>query len=78
MAAKPRYPRPSAFQTAEALRAHVADQLADYKVPRKVFVVDDLRRAVSQSIGVPAHVAVGEVRKPDLDAKLVRMIQLRK
>lgn len=33
--------------------------------------VEDLRRKVSQIIGMPAHVIIEEVAKPDLDAKLV-------
>ena len=33
--------------------------------------VEDLRRKVSQIIGMPAHVNIEEVAKPDLDAKLV-------
>ncbi|PAV27341.1 SSU ribosomal protein S3P [Tamilnaduibacter salinus] len=33
--------------------------------------VDRLRREVSQMMGVPVHINIEEVRKPDLDAKLV-------
>lgn len=33
--------------------------------------VDKLRNAVSQMMGVPVHINIEEVRKPDLDAKLV-------
>lgn len=33
--------------------------------------VEDLRRHVSQIVGMPAHVNIEEVAKPDLDAKLV-------
>ena len=33
--------------------------------------VEKLRNAVSQMMGVPVHINIEEVRKPDLDAKLV-------
>jgi len=33
--------------------------------------VDRLRREVSEKMGVPVHINIEEVRKPDLDAKLV-------
>lgn len=33
--------------------------------------VDDLRRHISQMIKMPVHINIAEVRKPDLDAKLV-------
>ena len=33
--------------------------------------VDRLRREVSEKMGVPLHINIEEVRKPDLDAKLV-------
>ncbi|BES69858.1 30S ribosomal protein S3 [Marinobacter nanhaiticus D15-8W] len=33
--------------------------------------VDRLRREVSEMMGVPVHINIEEVRKPDLDAKLV-------
>lgn len=33
--------------------------------------IDNLRREVSQIMGVPAHISVEEIRKPELDAYLV-------
>ncbi len=33
--------------------------------------VDKLRREVSEMMGVPVHINIEEIRKPDLDAKLV-------
>ena len=35
--------------------------------------VDRLRREVSDMMGVPVHINIEEIRKPDLDAKLVAM-----
>lgn len=33
--------------------------------------VEDLRSEVSKMMGVPVHISINEIRKPDLDAKLV-------
>jgi small subunit ribosomal protein S3 len=33
--------------------------------------VDDLRKQVSKMMGVPAHINIEEIRRPDLDAQLV-------
>jgi len=33
--------------------------------------VEKLRRAVAEKLGVPVHINIEEIRKPDLDAKLV-------
>jgi acyl-CoA synthetase (AMP-forming)/AMP-acid ligase II len=50
---------PGSTATAEVLRAHTADRLADYKVPRRIEIVDDLPRN-----------ATGKVLKPELRARL--------
>jgi small subunit ribosomal protein S3 len=35
--------------------------------------VDKLRKKISARLGVPVHINIAEIRKPDLDAKLVAM-----
>jgi len=40
-------------------------------IGKKGEVVDKLRRKLSDMMGVPVHINIEEIRKPDLDAKLV-------
>jgi acyl-CoA synthetase (AMP-forming)/AMP-acid ligase II len=51
---------PGATATAEELREHAAQRLADYKVPRRIELVDELPRN-----------ATGKVLKNDLRARLL-------
>jgi acyl-coenzyme A synthetase/AMP-(fatty) acid ligase len=42
--------RPGARATAQSLRTHVRDQLANYKVPRDIVVLDELPRNASGKV----------------------------
>jgi acyl-CoA synthetase (AMP-forming)/AMP-acid ligase II len=51
--------RPGATATADALKAHAAERLADYKVPRRIEIVEELPRN-----------ATGKVLKAELRERL--------
>jgi len=51
--------RPGAGATADSLKQHVRDNLANYKVPRQITVLDDLPRG-----------STGKISRPDLQGRI--------